>query len=269
MIFPENIWVFAVVSLAVSALGWIKFVYFISLGYGFSIAAMALSMLGVYWNTVTVPTAILCALLLAYGCRLGGFLLHRELKSESYRKELPSLTKTSVKLGPGAKLAIWLSVVVLYVCQISPVLYRLANGTGPEASGGWACLGAAIMFVALVLESVADHQKSAAKKLRPDRFCDTGLYRIVRCPNYFSEILFWTGCLVSGIGTLSGWQWAVSAAGYLCIVYIMFGGARRLEIRQNGRYGSSPEYLDYVAHTPVILPFVPLYSVEKYTFLKG
>ena len=120
-----------------------------------------------------------------------------------------------------------------------------------------------------MLESVADHQKSAAKKLRPDRFCDTGLYRIVRCPNYFSEILFWTGCLVSGIGTLSGWQWAVSAAGYLCIVYIMFGGARRLEIRQNGRYGSSPEYQDYVAHTPVILPFVPLYSVEKYTFLKG
>ena len=108
-----------------------------------------------------------------------------------------------------------------------------------------------------------------AKKIRPDRFCDTGLYRIVRCPNYFAEILFWTGCFISGIGSLSGWQWAVAALGYVCIVYIMFGGARRLELRQNRRYGEDPEYREYVSRTPIILPLVPLYSVAKYTFLKG
>jgi len=49
----------------------------------------------------------------------------------------------------------------------------------------------------------------------------------------------------------------------------MFGGARRLEIRQNKNYGADPEYQAYVQSTPIILPFVPLYSVEKYTFLKG
>lgn len=31
--------------------------------------------------------------------------------------------------------------------------------------------------------------KSAAKKKNPKRFVDTGLYRIVRCPNYFGELL--------------------------------------------------------------------------------
>ena len=49
----------------------------------------------------------------------------------------------------------------------------------------------------------------------------------------------------------------------------MVGGARRLEIRQNKNYGHDPEYQAYVKKTPNILPFVPLYSVEKYTFLKG
>ena len=205
MLFPSEILVLAASSLVVSALGWKKFVYFISLGYGFSIAVMGLLMLVLFMDSLSVPSVLLSLLLVAYGCRLGGFLLHRELRSASYRKELPSLTKTSKDLGPGAKIAIWLSVVVLYVCQVSPVFYRLSNGTDRYASEGWAWAGAAVMLAALVLESVADSQKSASKKLRPDRFCDTGLFRIVRCPNYFAEILFWTGCLISGIGTLSGW----------------------------------------------------------------
>ena len=76
--------------------------------------------------------------------------------------------------------------------------------------------------------------------------------------------------LVSGITTFNGvWQWAAAIAGWVCIVYIMFGGARRLEIRQNKNYGADPEYQAYVKSVPIILPLVPLYSVEKYTFLKG
>ena len=38
------------------------------------------------------------------------------------------------------------------------------------------------------------------------------------------------------------WILFAAAAGYICIVYIMFGGARRLEIGQNRNYGSDPEY---------------------------
>ncbi len=267
MVFPDGIWILALTSLIVSALGWKKFLYFISLGYGFSIAAMGLVMLVMYWASLELHTLLPALLLVAYGCRLGGFLLHRELRSTSYRKELPSLTMSSHEMGVGVKFAVWISVVVLYVCQVSPVFYRLDNAmAGAEV---WAYVGTGIMLLALILEAVADYQKSAAKNLRPDRFCDTGLYRIVRCPNYFAEILFWTGCLVSGIGALTGWQWAVAVVGYVCIVYIMFGGARRLEIRQNKRYGADPEYRTYVGCVPIIVPLVPLYSVEKYTFLKG
>ena len=255
-------------ALAVSALGWKKFIYFISLGYGFSIAVMGIVTVAVFAWRLTFPSALLCALLIAYGLRLGGFLLHRELRSASYRKELPSLTKTSGNIGTGTKVLVWISVSLLYVCQVSPVFFRVVN-EGSSATEFWAYAGAVIMLLALILESVADHQKSAAKKLRPDRFCDTGLYRIVRCPNYFAEILFWTGCFISGIGSVFGWEWFFAVVGYVCIVYIMFGGARRLELRQNSRYGSDPEYREYVARTPIILPLVPLYSVERYTFLKG
>jgi steroid 5-alpha reductase family enzyme len=120
----------------------------------------------------------------------------------------------------------------------------------------------------LVIESLADIQKSRAKKVNPGRFVDTGLYRIVRCPNYFREMLFWTGVFVSGFGAVHGvWQWVAVLTGYLGIIYVMFGGARRLEIRQNKSYGKDPEYQAYVKKTPIMIPLIPLYSVEKYKWL--
>lgn len=47
----------------------------------------------------------------------------------------------------------------------------------------------------------------------------------------------------------------------------MFSGARRLEIRQNEVYGNDPEYQAYIKKTPIILPCVPLYSVERHKWL--
>ena len=178
-----------------------------------------------------------------------------------------------------AKFSIWISCALLYVLQVSPVLFRLMTAelaqadaveTTAGASDPIAIAGVIIMALGILLESAADAQKSKAKKANPNRFCDTGLYRIVRCPNYLGEVLFWTGVFVSGVTIYAGaWQWIGAAFGYICIVYIMFGGARRLELRQNRNYGQDPEYQEYVKKTPILLPLVPLYSVAKYKWLVG
>jgi len=41
----------------------------------------------------------------------------------------------------------------------------------------------------------------------------------------------------------------------------MIGSARRLELGQAVRYGADPEYLAYAARVPILLPFVPVYSL--------
>lgn len=259
--------ILSIVALVVSSVGWKKFVYFISIGYGYSIAAFGVSLLALYRSALTLPQALLCLTLLLYGIRLGTFVLTREIKSASYRSQLPDLTKTSKPMGFGAKMSIWISVVVLYVCQASPVVFCIESDT---IQTPWIWIGWGVMVGGLLLESASDAQKSAAKKKNPKRFVDTGLYRIVRCPNYLGEVLFWTGCFLSGIGSYqSTWHWIVAATGYICIVYIMFGGARRLELRQNRNYGDDPEYQKYVKEVPILLPIVPLYSVAKYKWLKG
>ena len=41
-------------------------------------------------------------------------------------------------------------------------------------------------------------------KTNSRRFVDTGLYRIVRCPNRPGETIFRTGVVITGIGGLTG-----------------------------------------------------------------
>ena len=168
-------------------------------------------------------------------------------------------------MGMVPKVSIWISCALLYTLEVCPVFFRLKNGDGTNAS---VIAGLIIMAMGICLEIAADLQKSAAKKTNPYRFVDTGLYRIVRCPNYLGEMLLWVGVLISGIGSLHGLlQWCAAVLGFILIVYIMFSGARRLEIRQDRNYALDPEYQKYIKTVPILLPFVPLYSVKKYSFL--
>ncbi len=263
--FPSSIWVVLAVCAVLSAIGFYKFVYFLSVGYGFAVCGAGTAILVMYWGRLTPWTIVLCLLFMAYGIRLGGFLLWREIKSASYRKTLDAATGNGKPMPVFVKAAIWVCVALMYTTQVSPVLYRAANG---DQGGPMAVVGAVVMALALILESTADRQKTAAKNENPRRFCDRGLYKIVRCPNYLGELLFWTGVLLSGAGALRGAvQWAIAIIGWVLIVYVMFSGAKRLELRQNKSYGSDPEYRAYVAKTPIILPFVPLYHLENVKFI--
>ena len=265
MVFPMNFLILFAVCMVVSAIGFKNYVWFISLGYGFSIAAEGLVMLFLYGQNLTLGTVLCCALFIIYGCRLGGYLAFREFKSTSYAKNMKGEIKDGKTVPFGVKVAIWVTCAILYVTQIGGVFYRLHNNAGSDV---WTYVGAAIMVFGIVLESAADIQKNQAKKVNPKRFADTGLYRIVRCPNYLGEMIFWTGVLVTAFGAVTHWgQWAVILTGYVGIIFVMFSGARRLELRQDKNYGNDPEYQKYVTTVPILLPLIPLYSVKKFKWL--
>lgn len=258
------------VSLVVSAVGWKYFIYFFSLGYGYGVAALAVAMAAMFHGSLCAATVTMLVLLFLFGMRLGTFLFVRERKSAAYNKILhdPSLKQ---KKPVSVIITVWLFCAVLYVAQVSPVAFRLMNcEAGVAVSDLWVWIGAAVVLCGILLESFSDAQKSAAKKRNPKRFVDTGLFRIVRCPNYLGEVVIWTGVLLSGIGAgLVWWQWLIAAIGWIGIVYVMFSGARRLELRQNEVYGNDPEYQAYVKKTPILLPFLPIYSVTKYKWLQA
>ena len=264
MVLPLNFWLLFGLCMLVSAIGFKNYVWFISLGYGFSIAAEGIALLILYGQNLTLGTVICCVLFTLYGLRLGGYLAIREFGSNSYKKNMKGEIKESSSVPFGVQVAIWVTCAALYVTQVSGVFYRLVNAAQDNV---FVFIGAAVMLAGVSLETAADIQKNNAKKINPRRFVDTGLYRIVRCPNYLGEMIFWTGVLISGIGAITGWQWLVVAIGYIGIIFVMFSGARRLEIRQDKNYGNDPEYQKYVTTVPILLPFIPLYSVKKHKWL--
>ncbi|MBQ0009874.1 MAG: DUF1295 domain-containing protein [Ruminococcus sp.] len=249
------------------AVGFYKFVYFLSIGYGFAVAGGGLFVLIAALTHLTEGTfswilVVQAVLFFAYGFRLSGFLLIREIKNASYRKTLKEATGDEKKMPVFVKATIWICVAVLYTAQLSPMVFRYVNGRKEDLI--LPLIGIAISVCGLVLETLADAQKTAQKKENPNMVATKGLYKMVRCPNYFGEIVFWTGVFVAGISVYqTAWQWIVAILALICITYIMFNGAQRLEKRQNGRYGDMPEYQAYTAKTPIILPLLPIYHLVK------
>ncbi|MBS7262022.1 MAG: DUF1295 domain-containing protein [Eubacteriales bacterium] len=265
----EYLWIILIVCAAACAVGFKKFVYFLSIGYGFAIAAGAI--------TVTIITLVKgmavgqewflflqAALFLAYGVRLSGFLLVRELKSAGYRKTMANEIKADKKMPIFVLATIWICVAVLYTAQLCPMFFRYYNG-GNAGVYVVPLIGVAVSVAGLILESIGDKQKSAQKTENPNMVATKGLYKIVRCPNYFGEITFWTGIFISGIPVYRGvGQWIVAILAYICIFYIMINGAQRLDRRQEKRYGADPAYRAYADHTPLILPLIPICHIGKY-----
>ncbi len=266
----DYLWIMLAISFAVSALGWIYFIYFFSIGYGLAISALSVATVVYFHDVMTLPIAVLCGVLFIYGIRLALYLFLREKRSATYKHILYQPENTTKK-PVFVMFMIWISCALLYVGQMSPATFYLYNRAHLlPVNEVWAWVGAGIAAAGVLIEMIADAQKSAAKKVNARRFVDTGLYRIVRCPNYFGEVLMWTGSFIICFGsccTVS--QWIIASLGYIGIVYVMFSGARRLELRQTETYGKDPEFQAYIRKTPLILPLVPIYSVAKHTWLKG
>ena len=260
-----SIWIVLAVSLAAAIVGFHNYIWFFSVGFGLAIAAIGATLAIGFHGSIHLPELLACLLLIVYGLRLSGYLLIREFRSSAYKKILSPEIERSKRMPIGAKIALWLVCGLLYALMTCPLFFRLNNGI-PADPMLW--IGLLVMVCGVILEVVADLQKSAAKKINSRRFVDTGLYRFVRCPNYLGELLIWTGMLLSGTTALKGiLQWTLAILGYLLIIWVMFSGARRLELRQDRNYGDDPEYQQYIRTVPIILPFVPLYSVKKYKFL--
>ncbi len=252
-------------ALIVSSLGFRRVVYFVSIGYAFSISGMALLFLVLLRHNLTWVSFLHSGLLFVWGVRLGVFLVQRELQP-AYRSELVGVAERSAHITGWRKILIWLGVSLLYVAMFAPALFTLAETGGlPGGAGlGVQIFGLLVMAAGLGLEALADKQKSDFKALSPKRFCDVGTYRYVRCPNYLGEILFWVGTWVVGIPVYYTWlHWVIGLVGLVCVVLIMLGSTKRLEEKQDERYGGRADYQTYIRTVPVLFPFVPVYTLKN------
>lgn len=194
------------------------------------------------------------ALVAIWALRLGTFLFARIRRAGEDRRF------AAMRDRPMRFLVAW-TLQGLWAFVTSAALLVLVASTArddritPAQIAGWLvwCIGFGI-------EVVADRQKQrfAANRENATRFISIGLWAWSRHPNYFGEILLWTGLFLSGVGIYQGAEWLCAVSPILVALLLVFvSGVPLLEKRADERFGNDPEYRAYKANTPVLVPRPP------------
>ena len=194
---------------------------------------------------------VLGVMVIVWALRLGSFLLVRNIRSGGDDRFADIIG------DPVRFLSVW-SIQGLWVSLTAAAAWiAITSGVGASADGMlWA--GLVIWAVGFTIEVVADLQKSRFKRdpVNEGRFIRSGLWSVVRHPNYLGEILLWIGVLVAAAPALRGWQWiALLSPLFVILLLTRVSGIPLLEAKAERKWGDDPEYRAYVDRTPRLIPF--------------
>ncbi len=220
----------------------------------------SLTFVGLTWAAVHAagawhghPRALLLAVLVSvWALRLGGFLFLR------IRREGKDARFDRIKRSAPDFLVAWtLQGAWVFVTLLAALIAITGPASGIDA---WAVAGAGLWALGFGIEVLADAQKS---RFRADpgnrgRFIDTGLWRWSRHPNYFGEMLLWTGIAIAAVPSFSGWQWlGLLSPAFVMLLLTRVSGVPLTEARAESRWGADPDYQRYKQRTPLLFPRPP------------
>lgn len=201
------------------------------------------------------PRALLpAALVLVWALRLGTFLFKR-VHDDGGDDRFDEIKQSAPRF-----LVAWTLQALWVTLTASAAFASITATTVRPPLDVTFVVGLLVWLVGFVVEVVADRQKRAFRKdpQQRGRFIHTGLWAWSRHPNYFGEILLWTGLLVLASSTLSGWAWVVVLSPlFVTLLLTKVSGVPLLEARADARFGDDADYQRYKANTPVLIPRPP------------
>ena len=218
----------------------------------------SLTYLLVIWYSLTLSSdqftnlnganIVIVLLISLWAIRLGSFLfmrIHHDGEDKRFRSIKPSASQFFMTW---TLQGLWVSL-----CSMC-ALTAISSNTG-IVTNAFFYIGLALFILGFAIEVMADMEKSAFKAIQEnkDKFITTGLWARSRHPNYFGEIVLWTGIAVMSFSSLEGLQYLTLISPiftYLLLVYV--SGVRMLEARGDLKWGDDPAYQEYKKKTPVL-----------------
>lgn len=192
---------------------------------------------------------LLAVLVMVWAGRLGSFLFWRVSRyggDDRFddRKTLPRF------------LLVW-TMQGLWVTLTAAAAWVAITSEARQPIGWLTVVGVLVWLAGFAVEVVADLQKTRFKAdpANEGQFIQTGLWAKSRHPNYFGEILLWTGVAIVAAPALTGWQWvAMVSPLFVTLLLTKVSGVPLLEEKADRRWGGQPEYERYKRETPVLIP---------------
>lgn len=213
----------------------------------------------VYSSRGVAVTALQCI----WALRLGVHLVLRVLRRGRDARFDEMRADWRAFLGFWVFQMLWAWIVSL------PVL--LANSVGSPSSRAFGSdardiVGLVVWLVGFALEWAADATKESfySQAENRSRFLDRGVWRYSRHPNYFGEILCWTGVAILASAAFASthspaWFYVLAALSpsFTAALLLLLSGAPLAEARSDERFGADPLYWQYKATTSPVVCLPP------------
>ncbi len=203
----------------------------------------------------------IAALVGIWAVRLGLFLTRR-IRGDGFDHRF-----TEIKRRFSAFLMAWTLQGLWVSMSVGAALAAIA-AAAPVPSDGFLAAGMLLWAAGFAFEVIADAQK---RRFRADpanagRFIHTGLWAWCRHPNYFGEVLLWTGIAVAAWPALSGWaHLTLLSPVFVWLLLTRISGMPLLEASAERRWGGDPRYRAYRSRTPALFPLPPRFQRGSYT----
>ena len=249
--------VFLICAAAAFAINWLAFIPSAIAQsdkfYDLTGAITYLSIIGVAcWLSAPLDmrAIVIAVMVIIWSLRLGAFLFVRIGKSGGTDARFEA-----IKVNPLRFLIAWtLQAVWAIITAAAALVVISTQDRVPLDIFFW--VGAAIWLAAFLVEVIADQQKSAFKAdpANEGKFISTGLWSWSQHPNYFGEIMLWTGAAIIALPVLSGWSFLVFASPlFITLLLTKISGINLLDKAAAKKWGDDPAYAEYRRKTSVLV----------------
>ena len=214
-----------------------------------SVIWFSLTVSSEYFANLNLANLVIVLLITFWAIRLGSFLfmrIHKDGEDKRFRTIKPSASQFFMTW---TLQGLWVSLCSM--CALTAISSDSGLIVNPIFFAGL------VLFIfGFLLEIIADKQKSKFRAIpeNKNKFISSGLWARSRHPNYFGEIVLWTGIAVMSFSSLEGLQYLTLISPiftYVLLVYI--SGVRMLEARGDIKWGENEDYRNYKENTPVLL----------------
>ena len=215
-----------------------------------SLTYISLAVLALYFSAMEPGTIAIAVMVFLWAGRLGGFLYSR-VKRVGHDTRFRSIKPDFLQF-----LMTWniqgLWVFLTFAAGLAAMTTDRAHPIDVVV-----VIGCLVWLTGFLIEVIADQQKTDFRQVEGNqgKFIQHGLWALSRHPNYFGEIMLWTGITIAAFPALEGWQYVTLISPlFVFVLLTKISGVRMLEHQAERRWGGDAEYTAYYERTPMLLP---------------